>query len=102
MSDTTGQSAANHEGVDSGRLSHIPSYGCDDVMDDLQEPITYQLFVQKIVEVEQRMRQEQAMKRRAFEERVQMQYRKELDEIRAQVADLLVKPMSLSQFKVTP
>ena len=72
MADTTGQSAASHEGVD-----------------DLQEHVTYQLLVQKIVEVEQRVRQEQAMKRRAFEERLTQQFEERWSKAVQQFAELV-------------
>ena len=52
------------------------------------EPVTYKLLAKMIRESEDRIRYDQMMKRRGFEERVQMQYRKELDQIREQVADL--------------
>jgi len=51
-------------------------------------PVTYELLAKMIVESENRIRYDQMMKRRAFEERIKMQYRKELDQIREQVAEL--------------
>ena len=58
--------------------------------EDLKQPVTYELLARKIAESENRVRYDQMMKRRAFEERVQLQYRKELDQIRTQIADLFV------------
>ena len=56
--------------------------------ENLKLPVTYELLAKMIAESESRSRYDQMMKRRAFEERVQMQYRKELDQIRTQVAEL--------------
>ena len=56
--------------------------------ENLKLPVTYELLAKMIAESESRIRYDQMMKRRAFEERVQLQYRKELDQIRTQVAEL--------------
>lgn len=56
--------------------------------EDLKLPVTYELLAKMIAESESRIRYDQMMKRRAFEERVQLQYRKELDQVRTQVAEL--------------
>ena len=53
-----------------------------------EEPVTYKVLARMIAESESRIRYDQMMKRRSFEERVKMQYRKELDQIRTQVAEL--------------
>ena len=53
-----------------------------------EEPVTYKVLARMIAESESRIQYDQMMKRRAFEERVQLQYRKELDQIRTQVAEL--------------
>lgn len=55
---------------------------------NLKLPVTYELLARMIAESESRIRYDQMMKRRAFEERVKLQYRKELDQIRTQVAEL--------------
>ena len=56
--------------------------------EESNEPVTYKVLARMIAESESRIRYDQMMKRRAFEERVQMQYRKELEQIRTQVAEL--------------
>ena len=56
--------------------------------ENLKLPVTYELLAKMIAESESRIRYDQMMKRKAFEERVQLQYRKELDQIRTQVAEL--------------
>ena len=56
--------------------------------EESKEPVTYKVLARMIAESEERIRYDQMMKRRAFEERVQLQYRKELDQIRTQVAEL--------------
>ena len=57
--------------------------------EESEEPVTYKLLARMVAESESRIRYDQMMKRRAFEERVQLQYRKELDQIRTQVAGLI-------------
>ena len=56
--------------------------------EESKEPVTYKVLARMVAESESRIRYDQMMKRRAFEERVEMQYRKELDQIRTQVAEL--------------
>ena len=56
--------------------------------EESKELVTYKVLARMIAESEERIRYDQMMKRRAFEERVQLQYRKELDQIRTQVAEL--------------
>ena len=118
MSDSMGQSAPDHEGTDRRCIDcdlPIPystepcvkcrQYACEKCSDptegiclacpnrareqeESEEPVTYKLLAKMIAESESRIRYDQMMKRRAFEERVQLQYRKELDQIRTQVAEL--------------
>ena len=52
------------------------------------EPLTYKLLARMVAESEERIRYDQMMKRRAFEERVKMQYRDELKQIRAEFAEM--------------
>ena len=56
--------------------------------ENLKLPVTYELLARMIAESESRIRCDQREKRDAFEDRVQAQYRKELDQIREQVAEL--------------
>ena len=56
--------------------------------EESDEPVTYKVLARMIAESESRIQYDQMMKRRAFEERVQMQYRKEIDQVREQVAEL--------------
>lgn len=118
MTDSMGQSAGDHEGTGRRCVdcdASIPystepcpkcaRYVCAKCFDptegsclacpkraqeqeDLKLPVTYELLAKMIAESESRIRYDQMMKRRAFEERVQLQYRKELDQIRTQVAEL--------------
>ncbi len=96
------KSVFTHEGqpIEIPGLAEIPQFMCDDEAEDLAQPVTYELLAKKIVESETRMRYDQMMKRKAFEERVQAEisarYQKELDQIRAQIADLLVNPMEVT------
>ena len=119
MSDSTGQSAADHEGTErrcvdcgqpipysTGPCVKCRQYCCDKCSDptegiclacpnrareqeESEEAVTYKVLARMIAESESRIRYDQMMKRRAFEERVQLQYRKELDQIREQVAGLI-------------
>ena len=118
MSDSMGQSAPDHEGTDRRCIdcdmpipdSTEPCPSCHQPVcekhfdgaegiclacpkrareqEDFKLPVTYELLAKMIAESESRIRYDQMMKRKAFEERVQMQYRKELDQIRTQVAEL--------------
>ena len=118
MTNPTGQSAPDHKGTERRCIDcdlPIPystepcekcrQYACEKCSDplegtclacpnrakeqeDLKLPVTYELLAKMIAESESRIRYDQMMKRRAFEERVQLQYRKELDQIRTQVAEL--------------
>ena len=56
--------------------------------EESKEPVTYKVLARMIAESESRIQYDQMMKRRALEERVQLQYRKELDQVREQVAEL--------------
>ena len=118
MSDSTGQSAPDHEGTerrcfDCGTpipyyyhpCANCGKYCCEKCSDpiegtclacpnrakeqeNLKLPVTYELLARMIAESESRIRCDQREKRDAFEDRVQAQYRKELDQIRTQVAEL--------------
>ena len=56
--------------------------------EESEEPVTYKLLARMVAESEERIRYDQMMKRRAFEERVKMQYRDELKQIRAEFAEM--------------
>ena len=56
--------------------------------EESEEPVTYKVLARMVAESEERIRYDQMMKRRAFEERVHLQYRNQFDEIRKQVAEL--------------
>ena len=118
MTNPTGQSAADHKDTDRPCFdcgTPIPYYyhpcancgqycceKCSDPIEGIclacpnrareqqesEEPVTYKVLARMVAESEERIRYDQMMKRRAFEERVQLQYRKELDQIRTQVAEL--------------
>ncbi len=120
MTDSTGQSPADHEGTypehrcvdcdlpvpySTDPCPRCAQYVCDKCFDgtegmclacpkrgqeqkDLTLPVTYEMLARKIAESENRVRYDQMMKRKAFEERVQLQYRKELNQIRNEVAEL--------------
>ena len=118
MSDSMGQSAPDHEGTDRRCIDcdlPIPystepcakcrQYACEKCSDptegiclacpnrareqeESEEPVTYKVLARMVAESEERIRYDQMMKRRAFEERVHLQYRNQFDEIRKQVAEL--------------
>ena len=118
MTDSMGQSAPDHEGTgrrcvdcdlpipySTEPCAKCRQYACEKCSDPIEgiclacpnrareqeeseETVTYKVLARMVAESESRIRYDQMEKRRAFEERVKMQYRDELKQIRAEFAEM--------------